>query len=97
MVLADRDIYELLAKLTADMNETMLALRVQFQEVATKLDERHGSYDEKMAEFRNGLEGAFKRLRKIEQAHARSSTFISLMINVTTAVATALAVKLMPW
>ena len=41
------------------MSETLSALRVQLQEVAAKLDERHGVFDEKIAEVNNGLEGAF--------------------------------------
>ena len=90
----DRDIYELMSKFTVGVNASLADLRVQLQEVATKIDERHVMYEEKISGVREDMDAAFKRLRKLENAHNRNAFLTSAATSVFTAVATAAAIRL---
>ena len=85
----DGKIYELLSKLTSDLNENLSDLRVQLQEVATKLDERHALYEERHAKFDADIDGAFKRIRKIEADQVKTMLITSAVTTVATALVTA--------
>jgi hypothetical protein len=89
----DRDIYDLILKLTAEINTGLADLRVQLQEVSTKLDERHVVYEEKISEVREDVENAFKRLCKLEHSNSRGSWMRTVGSTVATALLTAAAMK----
>jgi hypothetical protein len=89
----DREIYELMSKFTVGVNESLTNLRVQLQEVATKIDERHMIYDEKNSGIREDMDTAFNRLRKIEEAGAKTSVITSLVTGFLAAGLTAAATR----
>jgi uncharacterized coiled-coil DUF342 family protein len=69
-------------------------LKVQLQEVSTKLDERHHLYDERHQKIEGEVSGALDRLVTMERDNAKSSVMVTLITSVTTAALTALALKL---
>ena len=75
-----REMMEMIMGLQSALHDGMASLQVKLQEVATKLDERDSRAD---------IDGAYKRIRKLEQAQNR----MSLLITLASAAMTAAVVK----
>ena len=90
----DREVYELINSMGSGLHASISDMRVQLQEVATRLDERHVATEARLGKLAEDVDGAFSRIRKMEGEQSKSSVVVTLITTAVSGILAAAAIKL---